>query len=98
MGGSIGRTIGSIGAGALGTMLGGPAGGILAGKMLGGFLGGKLGQELGGKGASKAKLKADVSGGKFLGKERRGLTRDAKQAREDFDTATKGMRHRLGFS
>lgn len=97
MWGSIGRTLGSIGAGALGTMVGGPAAGVLAAKMIGGFAGGKLGQELGGAEASKAGLKID-SKGNFLGSERRALGRAAEQAREDFTEATTGMRNQLGFS
>ena len=96
MWGSIGRTLGSLGAGAIGGMLGGPAGAVLAGKMVGGYLGGRLGQ--GAVKASKAGLKADVSGGKFLGEERRNLTRAGEQARRDFDDATKGMRSQLAFS
>ena len=96
MWGSIGRTIGSIGAGAIGGMLGGPAGAVLAGKMVGGYLGGRLGQ--GAVKASKAGLKADVSGGKFLGEERRNLTRAGEQARRDFTDATTGMRSQLAFS
>ena len=97
MWGSIGKTIGSIGTGALFTALGGPAGGVLAAKMIGGYAGGRLGQELGGAEASKAGLKID-SKGNFLGAERRALGRSAETAREDFDAATKGMRNQLATS
>ena len=46
MWGSIGKTLGSIGAGTIGGILGGPAGAIMAGKMAGSYLGGKVGQGL----------------------------------------------------
>ena len=98
MWGSIGKTLGSIGAGALGTALGGPAGGILAAKMVGGYLGGRLGQGTIDTSDELAALRSQAGKGSFLSSQREGLTESSKLLQEDFRDARSGMRNQLAMS
>ena len=98
MWGSIGKTLGSIGAGALGTALGGPAGGVLAAKMVGGYLGGRLGQGTIDTSDELAALRSQAGKGSFLSSQREGLTESSKLLQEDFRDARSGMRNQLAMS
>jgi len=97
MWGSIGKTLGSIGAGALGTMVGGPAGGILAAKMAGSYLGGRIGQGLVDTSEEYDALKSQVSKGNFLSSEREDLRDFSTEAQKGFKDATSGMRKQLAI-
>ena len=98
MWGSIGKTLGSIGAGALGTALGGPAGGVLAAKMVGGYLGGRLGQGAVDTSKELAALRSQAGGGKFLTSQREDLLSAGKDLQGDFRDARSGMRNQLAMS
>ena len=98
MWGSIGKTLGSIGAGAVGTALGGPAGGILAAKIAGGYLGGRIGQGAIDTSDELAALRSQAGKGNFLSSQRKDLTEGSKDLMKDFREARSGMRNQLALS
>ena len=95
MWGSIGKTLGSIGGGALGTMFGGPAGGVLGAKMLGGFFGGKLGGSLVDTSDERRALESQLGKGKFLSSRRTGLKESSEDLMKDFRKASRSRENQL---